>query len=249
MNFVVPLPTPFTDDTSTVSEIRVARAVRFHRDHGAAGYLVASEAGEGLALAHAERKTLLEWVLRESHGAPVFVGATATTTSSILDLCQHAARHGALGAVLALPPGGPWSAEETKALLSAVRRYANLPCVWLGGEGFEVVGTSDTVDFAPLGQSGVPSLGRAFASEECCFFGSAVTPLAVLGAGAARKAVDQWQAVHVKAKAVFAHGRSARVGKAVLEKNRIEVGPPRGPMRPLDGRGAELLAALLAQLA
>ncbi|MCW5939142.1 MAG: dihydrodipicolinate synthase family protein [Fimbriimonadaceae bacterium] len=248
MKFFVPLPSPFTDDTTTASEIRLARAVRFHREHGAAGYLVGSDAGEGMALAHSERKSLVEWVVRESQGAPVVVGVTASTTSSVLDLCQHAARHGAQAALLGSPPGGPWNEQEIKSLLSAVRRYANLPCLWLGGEEFQVIGTTDTVEFKSLNEVGPISLGRAFAAEECSVFGSVVTPLAVLGADQAKRVVDQWASTHLKAKSLFVHGRSARVAKAVLERHKVEVGPPRGPMKPLDKRGEELLASLLAQL-
>jgi dihydrodipicolinate synthase/N-acetylneuraminate lyase len=248
MKFFVPMPSPFTDDTTTASEIRLARAVRFHRDHGAAGYLVGSDAGEWMALAHSERKLLVEWMVRESQGAPVIVGVTASTTSSVLDLCQHAARHGAQAALLGAPPGGPWSEEEIKSLLSAVRRYANLPCLWLGGEEFQVIGTTDTSEYKPLSEVGPISLGRAFAAEECSAFGCVVTPIAVLGADKAKVAIDQWAVAHLKAKSLFAHGRSARVAKSVLERHKIEVGPPRGPMKPLDKRGEELLASLMAQL-
>ena len=57
----VPLVTPFTDDGSTLSEVRLARLVRFYLDRSVEGLALATETGEFGTLSQDERKQLLEW--------------------------------------------------------------------------------------------------------------------------------------------------------------------------------------------
>ncbi len=248
---IVPLASPYTDDTSSVSEIRFARLVRFHRDRGAAGFVVTSDAGEWWALAHSERKTLVEWAVREAHGLPVFVHVTASTTSAMIDLCQHAERHGARGAVFSMPPYGPFSPDEVRSAARGLRRHGNLAAGFLGTERIDEGGEAglglavrslDAVGF------GAVALSRGATSEEGEFGGEVVSPLGVFGAQAARALVVGWGTAQIKVKALFAHGRSVRVAKAFCEEQGLDIGPPRGPVHSLDPRGRELLAAVSALL-
>lgn len=66
----MPLVAAFTDDTSSLSEVRVSRLVRFHIERGAKGFVVNGETGDCFLLSSSERKQLLEWVVRGSKGCP-----------------------------------------------------------------------------------------------------------------------------------------------------------------------------------
>src|SRR5689334_12427820 len=91
-----PLVTPFTDEGSSISEIRIARLIRALREKGVEGFALATETGEFSSLTLAERKNLVEIAMRETQQSmPLIVHVTASATSSVLDLAQHAERHGA----------------------------------------------------------------------------------------------------------------------------------------------------------
>ena len=107
-----PVVTPFTDDGSTVSDVRLSRQVRYLIDRGIAGFVTTSDTGEFLATSFAERKEVLEIVIREAHGRPVLAHVSTMSTSSSLDLAQHAARHGARAAVLMPPYFGQFAAKS-----------------------------------------------------------------------------------------------------------------------------------------
>ena len=132
---IVPLAAPYTDDTSTLSEIRVARMMRWHIEQGAAGFLVGSESAEVTALSIGERQKLTEWVMRESGSRPVYVNITAGTTLATLALAQDAQDCGAAGGLLLPPPGAPLTEDEAKGYMAAVRRHGNLACSWIDPTG------------------------------------------------------------------------------------------------------------------
>ena len=52
----MPLVAAFTDDSASLSEVRVSRAVRFHIDRGASGFLVSGDSGDCFLLSSSERK-------------------------------------------------------------------------------------------------------------------------------------------------------------------------------------------------
>ena len=64
-----PLTTAFTDDGRTLSEVRMARQVKFWMERGVTGFYLGGETGEFLTVVTSERKTALEIVQRECHGS------------------------------------------------------------------------------------------------------------------------------------------------------------------------------------
>ncbi|MBS1718119.1 MAG: dihydrodipicolinate synthase family protein [Armatimonadetes bacterium] len=127
-----PVPSPFTDDSSGPSEIRLARLLRRLMVAGVRGVVVASEMGEFTALSFSERKMLVEWVLRDSHNElSVIVNVSTLSTAASLDLAQHASRHGARAAVLHAPYYGRFSAEEQFGFFRTVSQHAQLPIILL----------------------------------------------------------------------------------------------------------------------
>src|ERR1700722_16717175 len=65
----IPLTTAFTDDGRTVSEVRMARQVRFWVEREAPGFYLFGETGEFLTVVTSERKAVLEIVQRECQGS------------------------------------------------------------------------------------------------------------------------------------------------------------------------------------
>lgn len=246
---IVPLASPFTDDTSALSEVRFSRLIRYHRERGASGFVVASEAGEVHALSLSERKQLVEWGVREALGLPVYVNVTAWTTAGVVDLAQHAERHGARAGVFMMPKSLALTSEETSSFIAAVRRHANLGCAFLEhreGEGDTngafVVQSLGECGYDDIVLYGVPS------AEEFVHQGAVATPLGVFGADKVLRIVERWPKVQIKVKALFGHGRSFRVGKAVSAAAGIELGHTRGPVRDLDARGIQVLESLMADI-
>jgi hypothetical protein len=128
--FWAPLPTPFTDDGTALSEVRLARLLRGLLQRPIEGVVVAPDAGEFWALAVDERKTLLEAVLREVKGAvPVWCHVSSLRTATSLDLAQHAERHGAAAALLMPPLYGVYDDQELFEHFRYVRQYLEIPLV------------------------------------------------------------------------------------------------------------------------
>src|SRR6185436_2306742 len=87
------------------------------------------ETGEFITVSTAERKQVLEILLREAHGVPVLAHCTRLGTAQSLDLCQHAARHGARAAVIMPPYFGRYSEEEIEQHLRLIAQHAGLPVI------------------------------------------------------------------------------------------------------------------------
>jgi dihydrodipicolinate synthase/N-acetylneuraminate lyase len=249
---IVPLVSPFTDDTSTLSEVRFSRLLRWHLGQGPAGLLVGSEAGECLALSFSERKQLVEWTMREANGLPVYVNVSALTTASAVDLCQHASRHGARAAILAPPPAGQYTQPELEGLVQTVRRHGNLPVAYVPQAadqepaGAHGLGEVSSLAAAEAGEFAVAKVPLA---EELVLDGALVSPLAVLGVETMARLLASWADLGQRASALLAYGRSHRVGKAAASRAEIEIGPHRNPLLELDERGQSALDALLSDLA
>ena len=89
---LAPLPTPFTDDGSSISEIRLLRLLRKLQELGVSGYVACCEVGEFVALGRSERKSLVEILLRDPASLiQVVVNVSTLSTPASLDLAQHAA--------------------------------------------------------------------------------------------------------------------------------------------------------------
>lgn len=215
---LISLVTPFTDDGSAISEVRLVRLLRHLSD--APGFAVATEAGEFTSLAISERKQLAEWTLRESGGKPVVVHATCLGTAQTLDLCQHASRHGARAAAVMPPYFGTYSDEELISHLRQIGRYAGLPILicdpqrLLGSEVTDALATMSELTLcngpswrfsagalsSGLGLAELDDLGRRFAPES--------------------------------------------VAKAWFESQDVEVGQPRSPRAPLSDEGRAQLRSV-----
>ncbi|MBS1705617.1 MAG: dihydrodipicolinate synthase family protein [Armatimonadetes bacterium] len=124
----VPLLMPFTDDAGSLSEIRLARLMRWAVEGGASGIVVNSEVAEFTTTTSEERKSALEFVIRESRSAlPVMAHVTSLNTGSSLDLAQHASRHGARAAIIQPPYYGTYTDRELVQHFKMVAQYAQLP--------------------------------------------------------------------------------------------------------------------------
>lgn len=126
---LAPIPTPFTDDLSGVSEVRLARLIRALTPR-VAGFVVSSLAGEFTTLSFGERKQVVEIVVREAHGMPVLSHVSSLSTAASLDLGQHAMRHGVAACLLMPPYYGAFHGDEIREHLVTLARFAQGP-VWM----------------------------------------------------------------------------------------------------------------------
>jgi len=248
--FLVPLVSAVTDDTTAVSEVRTAKLVRLYRDLGAAGFVVGTDMAEWPALALSERKEAIEWVMRESQGLPVYVAITAFTTSAMIDLCQHGARHGARGAVLSLPPGAHLAPQEIKNMLNVIRRHGQLSVSLLDAperleEVAEELGLSNqgvrplaSHELAEVQVAKSPSTLEFICADGFC------TPMAVLGPSKAETVLRSWRTTGPVAQGLWRLAGPVRLGKAAAEALAVEVGAPRGPTLGLDDTGRGVLKRL-----
>ncbi len=249
--FLVPLISPYTDDTTSVSEVRMAKLVRAYREMGAAGFVVGSSIAEWSALALSERKESVEWTMRECAGLPVVVNASAHTTSAMVDLCQHGARHGARAAVVSLPPTMHLNAVESRNLVNVVRRHGQIPVSFLDlpeGTIKAVPEIEVEKQYAKsLGQHGLEGFQLSRGSSTCEFVcaDGMCTPLAVLGPMRAQVILGAWQTTGHVAQGLWRLAGPIRFGKAATEMMGLESGPPRGPYLPLDDTGRGIMRRLL----
>lgn len=242
MKFFVPLVTPFTDDTSSLSEIRFARLIKAHMARGAAGFVVCARSAEVHALSLSERKQITEWAVREAHGIPVVVNVTSMTTAAVVDLAQHSDRHGATAVVFNAPPLVTLTPDELSAFITAVRRHGNILSAC-----FERTATNEEplVSFQagalPDSQWAHLAVLHNTTADEFSMPDSICSPIAHFGADTAAKLVDAWPRFEARVKALFGHGGTFRVGKAACDRLGIDIGHTRGPVRDLDDRGQQIL--------
>lgn len=253
-----PIPTAFTDDGSSLSEVRQARLVRRLVAQGVDGLVVGTELGEFTALSHGERKQLVEWVVRDAHGAPVLANVSSLSTSVSLDLAQHAARHGARAAILTPPFFGDFGEDEVVAFFRTVAQYAGLPLIaidpfddFAGDLRSRVLELPGVWVARPLDQAGYASLavfGLAHPDEFA--LGEAVcTPLAGLATEAVRACIHVSGPGPVALRNALRQLSLMRAVKAAFEELGVQVGAPRGPATGLGAESRKKLAACLAELA
>ena len=234
--------------------MRVSRVVRFHIERGAKGFLVNGESGDCFLLSSSERKQLLEWVVRDSKGLPVWANVTAMTTMSAVDLCQHAARHGARGAVVCTPPVGRLYQHEVRGMQSAVKRHGNLRAVFSDPDG----------DWPGLdaGKEPVLDVAQSLADVglgDWCLFDhprpdemvvedGVVTPLAVFGCDRLALIAENLPTFMPALKSLMRHGGLNRASRAAMNDLGVQVGAARGPLLALSEEGQEFLTGMLRAL-
>lgn len=248
---IAPIVTPFTDDGSAVSEVRLARLMRLMRESGFEGVAVATPAGEFGSLSLAERKKLLEWVMRDCGKLAVYVNVTAQTTAVAIDLCQDAADCGATGAILCPPPFGQLGLDEARNFVNVVRRHGNLPVGFIDpagklNEAANAVETSGAKSAEPLADHGLEGLAVTphGGSSECWTPSGMVHPVAMFGMDHAQTLLQKWSAYKPVVEGIVRHFGLARIGKYATEKLGLETGPLRGPFMPLNPTGREAVDRL-----
>lgn len=240
---LVPLPTPFTDDTTTLSEIRFARALEFHREAGAYGVVVGGAAGEGASLSFSERKALVDIAVRSARTLPVYVAMQVATTAAALDLCRHAGDVGVKGAIVALPTQVPLLQDEIEAFITTLRRHSTIPVGVIG-----VPSEPGPVALAPTHLEGSWKPWRVFSqamTDEWQIGDLVCTPLAVLGVARLGILLGADEKTKTAALSLCRHGYAVRLSRAVMEHFGLDIGPPRSPLGPLSEAGKELMKVVL----
>jgi hypothetical protein len=127
LSYFVPLPTAFTDDTSTLSEIRIGRIVKFYAERGASGFVIGGPTGEGHALAIGEKKALFKYAVRSAGDKPVIATFPAITTAMTVDLALEAADAGVKHLVIVPSRHVPLTPTELAMLATVLRRHVTIP--------------------------------------------------------------------------------------------------------------------------
>jgi hypothetical protein len=219
----VPIVTPFTDDGATVSEVRLARLLRFYVKNGAEGFMLASETGEFSTLSGSERKHLLELTQRDIQGAlPVVTNVTTLSTSSSLDLAQHAARHGARAVVLIPPYFGDLTQAEHIAHVRVISSHSNLPILLADPKGALKEEATAAISHFPNVHMvwPHPEAEKAHADWFRCY----------------NLTVDPMAGVPDSKSSDFVLRNRAAVAKTLLVDADLEVGSPRMPVQPVPYR-------------
>jgi dihydrodipicolinate synthase/N-acetylneuraminate lyase len=248
---IAPIVTPFTDDGDSVSEVRLARLVRHLLAEGVAGLVCCTETGEFTTISATERKQVLEIVIREAHGVTVLAHCTRLGTSQALDLCQHAARHGARAAIIMPPYFGRFSDEEIEEHIRRIVQHAGLPLIVVDPshlvrsamrtnlENLPGLFFAETPEGAFRNRFAVDPIGAG--SDEFVLGEAVVSPLVQIDPKAS---TDSFERLREIAKMIALFGR-ARIAKAALNLRDIEVGPPRSPILPLADEARRQLSTLV----
>jgi len=235
---LVPLLTPFTDDMSAVSEVRLVRFIRRLMDRGASGFVIGTHAGEFCTLSPSERKHVLELVMRETHNAvPVLVHVSTLFTMSALDIAQHAGRHGARGVILMPPYYGRFTVEEVVHHFKTVANYCNLSVITLDLPGLELGDLWPTIEEHRGIRRGNelstkwPAHGLTTpypTSDEFTAYDVVVSPLGLVFDQALKEAPGE--EAKPFAEAMRKYG-VAKLAKAYLDAMDFNIGPPRVPLQ------------------
>jgi dihydrodipicolinate synthase/N-acetylneuraminate lyase len=235
------LPSAFTDDAHSLSEVRLARLIRRLNATTITGYLALGDVAEFATLSAAERKDFIEIILREAQGRPLAVNVSHISSMTALDLAQHASRHGAR-AIIAIPPFYyDLDDDEIFGFYEALMSFAGMTTVIAidsrnrFSDDLRARLEQQRIQFAdPLmsPQNGVFSPS----TDEFRFQGMVATPTAVL------KQSGDLLALHELMKA---HG-SAKIVKAGLQLLDVEIGPLRPPLRALSGEPLDALRAAMS---
>ncbi len=247
-----PLPTPFTDDGGQISEIRLARVIQWTLQRGAQGFLVNSSAGEFTCTGSDERKNLLEWALREVRSrVPIVANATSLNTGSSLDLAQHAGRHGARAAVVAVPYFGSFTQRELYQHYKLIAQYADLPIWVLDPTGMiqeetwsELLALPSLSRCQSLSGGNYPSVEGGLGLEEFSCGEVGISPMVTLFGPDPTPAIVPYLDAWAEA---FRLLGSARLTKAVFQNIGIDLGTTRAPLLPLEYDAADLIRRLCSE--
>jgi dihydrodipicolinate synthase/N-acetylneuraminate lyase len=123
------LTTPF-DEGLGVDHGQLAEHARWLVASGATGVVACGSLGEAATLGHAEKRQVLETLVRALEGrAPVVAGVAALATAEAVALARDARTIGCAG-LMVLPPyvySSDW--REMKAHVTAVIEATDLPCL------------------------------------------------------------------------------------------------------------------------
>lgn len=245
-----PLPTPLTDDGTSISEIRLARLYQKLKQNNYAGWVVNSELGEFNAFGYSDRKTVTELVLRMAPGTPVVVNVTTLSTLASLDLAQHAERHGAIASILAPPYWGPFFDDEIYLHYRTVAQYANLPLIVVDPRKMisdtmrDVLSKMPNVIMAEPNTWNIEEFDKTVKERHDDFLAGdlCVTPLALYRS--IEEIVNKEPSLHPILQFMAKHG-TAKVAKAAFQLMGLDLGPLRAPALPLTGKTLEELREIL----
>ncbi len=242
---LVPLVTPFTDDASSLSEVRLAKLTRQMACSNVGGFLVGSELGEFPALGIGERKAALEIIVRESQSVPgVVQNITTLSTSGCIDLAQHAKRHGARAALVIPPFFGMLRHDELFGHFQTISNFAELPLIVLDPEARLSPELQNEISALRGVQFAESTLGvfEQFSFGECW-----CNPLAgCFEPEVLRRVLGSKHRIVLES--LFARTSSAGLAKSALMLQDIEIGPLRAPLRALAGPDFELMRNCITAL-
>ena len=139
------LLTPFTEDGSAIDTEALVANVERLIEAGVGGLVPGGSTGEFTTLTNAERKLLIETVVKAADGrVPVVAGTGALSTRETVELSVHAEQAGA-AAVMIIPPyydAPSW--RELKAFFGAVADAISIPIMYYNMPG--VSGTTLTAE-------------------------------------------------------------------------------------------------------
>jgi len=123
----VAIATPFTEE-GEVDFWGFERLVDFHVENGSDGLLLMGSTGEATLLSMEERRAILDRVLAYAKGRiPVFAGTTCSNTKETIGLTEYAARAGADGVLLVVPPYAQPPQEGVYEHFKAVAEAVDIP--------------------------------------------------------------------------------------------------------------------------
>lgn len=128
---LVALITPFTDDGLAIDQGRLKSHIDRLFAAGVHGLVPGGSTGEFTTLSLAERKELLESVIKYTAGrGPVVAGVGSTKTSDAVELAVHAAQTGASALMVVPPYYDPLNYEQLHEFMDTIHKAANLPIVY-----------------------------------------------------------------------------------------------------------------------
>jgi dihydrodipicolinate synthase/N-acetylneuraminate lyase len=252
----IPVPTPFTDDGASISEIRLARWLRRLGELGAEGFIVGGDAGEFGTLTFAERKQLFDLALRNAPADAVILAHVSTlSTMAGIDLALHASESGAQAAVMMPPYYGRFSDAELAAHFQSVAHHGRLPIYLVDPQaqiGFDLHEKLSQIPGIRI--AGAPAV-HGFEGR-CCYERTHTDeflagqihacPLGALGWGLKGAPLP----LHSDAlRKLIRDFGTARVLKAAWEFAGIDLGPVRSPARALPAAAQESLKDALREAA
>ena len=165
------------------------------------------------------------------------VNVSSLSTSASLDLTQHAKRHGARAAILMPPYYGSLTRAEIIGHAQAIARHGGITLIAVNGSGGaghwesaeEIPNFLSGRSLEELGHSEL-AVAKTSMTYEFAVTGSVCTPLALIFPGFAEGAAPPGLGV---LRSLMSEAGVTKVAKALLERLSLDMGPVRGPQKPL----------------